>query len=120
MIIGSNHQLGQTNVAVDMFFDSDSTAAQSSSKAQYEVMVWFARIGDSTQPNGNQTSTSRKLNDTKFDLWSGTNSVDQKVLTWVASEVTDTFNGDIYPLITDLYELSGDDYPSSKDYMGIF
>ncbi|KAJ5636729.1 uncharacterized protein N7484_010042 [Penicillium longicatenatum] len=108
------------NVAVDMFFDSDKTAAQNSTKAKYEVMVWFARIGDATQPNGNQTSTSRKVGDTTFDLWSGTNDVNQNVLTWVASEVTGTFNGDLYPLITDLYELSGDDYPSSTDYMGIF
>ncbi|KAJ5897348.1 hypothetical protein N7504_007636 [Penicillium tannophilum] len=108
------------NVAVDMFFDSDKTAAQNSTKAKYEVMVWFAKIGDSTQPNGNQTTTTRKLNGATFDLWSGTNDVEQYVLTWVATNVTDTFTGDIYPLITDLYELSGDNYPSSTDYMGIF
>lgn len=34
--------------------------------------------------------------------------------------MTETFVGDIYPLITDLYSMGGDGYPSSNDYMGIF
>ena len=42
------------------------------------------------------------------------------VLSWVANPSTTTFTGDIYPLITDLYTLKGDVYPSSSDYMGIF
>jgi hypothetical protein len=108
------------NVAVDMFFDSDSKTAQNSTKAEYEVMVWFAQIGPATKPNGKKTSTSRTLNGITFVLWSGTNSHNQNVLTWVASELTDTFTGDIYPLITDLYSLSGGIYPSSKDYLGVF
>lgn len=41
-------------------------------------------------------------------------------MTWVASETTDTFTGDIYPLIADLYSLAGPLYPSSSDYMGVF
>lgn len=41
-----------TNVAIDMFIDSDKTAAQNPSKAKYELMVWFAAIGPATQPIG--------------------------------------------------------------------
>jgi Glycosyl hydrolase family 12. len=112
-----------TNVAVDMFFDSDPKAAQNSTQAMYEVMVWFAQIGDSSKPYGDKTSTSRKLDGTTFNLWSGKKSDtitgEKYVLTWVASEITGRFTGDIYPLITDLYNLSGDIYPSSTDYLGI-
>lgn len=55
------------------------------------------------------------------ELFTGKNSNNQNVLTWVASgEMTEEFTGDIYPLITDLYTLTGDIYPSSSDYMGIF
>lgn len=41
-----------TNVAIDMFIDSDKKAAQDPSKAKYELMVWFAAIGAATQPIG--------------------------------------------------------------------
>jgi hypothetical protein len=41
-----------TNVAIDMFIDSDKTSAQSPTKAKYELMVWFAAIGPATQPIG--------------------------------------------------------------------
>lgn len=41
-----------TNVAIDMFFDSDQTNAQNSTKAKYEVMVWFATVGSAAQPIG--------------------------------------------------------------------
>jgi hypothetical protein len=40
------------NVAIDMFFDKDSSRAQDSQKADYEVMIWFAAFGPSTQPIG--------------------------------------------------------------------
>lgn len=42
----------QANVAIDMFFDSDKTTAQNSTAAEFEVMVWFARFGASTDPIG--------------------------------------------------------------------
>lgn len=45
---------------------------------------------------------------------------EQNVLTWVATEATEKFNGDLYPLITDLYTLKGSLYPSKDDYMGVF
>lgn len=41
-----------TNVAIDMFIDSDKTAAQDPAKAKFELMVWFAAFGGSTQPIG--------------------------------------------------------------------
>lgn len=41
-----------TNVAIDMFLDSDKTKAQDSTKATYEVMVWLAAFGPATQPIG--------------------------------------------------------------------
>jgi hypothetical protein len=56
------------------FFDSDPKAAQNSTQAMYEVMVWFAQIGDSSKPYGDKTSTSRKLDGTTFNLWSGKKS----------------------------------------------
>lgn len=42
----------QTNVAIDMFFDSDKTRATNSSLANFEVMVWFAMVGAAAQPLG--------------------------------------------------------------------
>jgi len=44
--------LVNTNVAIDMFLDNDETNSQNSSKAGYEVMVWFADFGSATQPLG--------------------------------------------------------------------
>jgi glycosyl hydrolase family 12 len=40
------------NVAMDMFLDADKDKATESSKAKYEIMVWFARIGPATHPIG--------------------------------------------------------------------
>ena len=55
-----------TNVAIDMFFDSNPTIAQNSSAAKYEVMVWFADIGAIAQTIGQSAGivTSRTLNNT--------------------------------------------------------
>ncbi|KAJ6095644.1 hypothetical protein N7486_006390 [Penicillium sp. IBT 16267x] len=113
----------QCNVAIDMFFDSDKTTAQNSTAAKFEVMVWFARFGASTDPIGLQEGvvTTHTINGTLFQLYSGTNDkTKQNVLTWLAHDVTEQFQGDIYPLITDLYTLSGSNYPSKADYMGVF
>ena len=40
------------NVAIDMFIDSDQNNAGNSTKAKYEVMVWFADFGPAAQPIG--------------------------------------------------------------------
>jgi hypothetical protein len=56
----------QTNVAIDMFLDSDQTKASNSTLAKYEVMVWFADYGSSAQPIGLSSGavTSKTLNGT--------------------------------------------------------
>lgn len=41
-----------SNVAIDMFLDADSTKATSSVDAKYEVMVWFGVFGPATEPIG--------------------------------------------------------------------
>lgn len=64
------------------------------------------------------------------NLYSGQNGKNQWVLTWLTSDssndpeakgkTTETFTGDLLPLITDLYSMTGEAYPSKSDYMGIF
>lgn len=44
--------LVNTNVAIDMFADSDKAKAQDSVKAAMEIMIWFASYGPATQPLG--------------------------------------------------------------------
>lgn len=58
--------LVNTNVAVDMFLDNDKANSQNSSKAAYEVMVWFAAFGDAAQPIGLQSGvvTTQLVNTT--------------------------------------------------------
>ena len=40
--------------------------------------------------------------------------------TWVASEDTEQFTGDISPLITALTSKTGTRYPTTSDFMGVF
>lgn len=44
--------LVNTNVAFDMFLDSDRGKSEDSTEAGYEIMVWFAAFGPATQPIG--------------------------------------------------------------------
>lgn len=53
-------------------------------------------------------------------LYNGTNSKDQHVLTWIAEETANTFNGSIRPLLTALPSLGLKYAPSSTDYIGYF
>lgn len=110
------------NVAVDMFFDSNKFISSNSSKATYEVMVWFADFGSAAQPIGLAAGvvTTETVNGTTFNLYTGQNSLEQNVLTWVASTTTDTFDGDLLPLITKLFTLGSTKYPSATDYLGYF
>lgn len=40
------------NVAVDMFLANDRNKSASTTDSEYEVMVWFGRWGDATDPIG--------------------------------------------------------------------
>lgn len=110
------------NVAVDMFLDADKTSSGNSSKARYEVMVWFADFGAAAQPIGlaQGVVSTETVNGTTFNLYYGTNSLKQNVLTWSASETTDNFNGNLLPLITKLFTLGNANFPSATDYLGYF
>lgn len=41
-----------SNVAIDMFLDSDQTKATNTTAAKYEVMIWLGSFGAATQPIG--------------------------------------------------------------------
>lgn len=41
-----------TNVAIDMFIADAKGDAGSTTKSDYEIMIWFARWGDATDPIG--------------------------------------------------------------------
>ncbi|RDW77852.1 hypothetical protein BP5796_05704 [Coleophoma crateriformis] len=109
----------ETNVAIDMFLDSDKTKSQSSSDAQYEVMVWLATIGSSAQPIGleNGAVSTQVVNNSTFNLYTGENSLNQTVLTWVAANATEIFSGDIAPLLTKLSAMNTT-FPTSSTYLG--
>ncbi|KAE8383209.1 concanavalin A-like lectin/glucanase domain-containing protein [Aspergillus bertholletiae] len=109
-----------TNVALDMFFDADIKTATNVSRAKYEMMVWFASFGDA-KPFGYNDGIVRKkgLNGTTFELYTGQNDLGQEVLTWLAANTTETFDGDILPLITDLFSLGNDIDLSESDYLGV-
>lgn len=55
-----------TNVAIDMFLDSDKDKAENGTDAKYEVMVWFAQFGAATQPIGlsDKSKATREVNGT--------------------------------------------------------
>ncbi|KAL7915450.1 glycoside hydrolase family 12 protein [Trichoderma velutinum] len=111
-----------TNVAIDMFIDSDKTAAQNPSKAKYELMVWFAAFGPATQPIGFDQAplSTQTLDGNQFNLYAGVNQQKQNVLTWYTKTPVEKFNGDISPLINSLFKLTAAavDLPKSGDYLG--
>lgn len=112
--------LVNTNVAIDMFLDSDKTKAQSSTDAKFEIMVWLCTIGAATQPIGlaNGAVTTQVVNGTTFNLYYGQNSLNQYVLTWSAAQTVENFVGDIAPLITSIANLGRSDFPGPSDYLG--
>ncbi|KAE8164196.1 concanavalin A-like lectin/glucanase domain-containing protein [Aspergillus tamarii] len=109
-----------TNVALDMFFDSDIKAAKNVSIAKYEMMIWFAGYGQA-KPFGYEDGIvkTKDLNGTTFQLYTGQNDLKQEVLTWYAANTTEKFDGDILPLISDLYHLNKDIELSKSDYLGV-
>ncbi|GIJ87115.1 hypothetical protein Asppvi_006018 [Aspergillus pseudoviridinutans] len=120
-----------TNVAIDMFMGPNEKAKESTDYT-HEVMVWFGKFGPAAYVIGQEAGivATKVLNGTTFNLYSGQNSNKQSVLTWLTSDspndpqakgkTTETFTGDLLPLIADLYTMTGEAYPSKSDYMGIF
>ncbi|KAI3539479.1 hypothetical protein CPAR01_00829 [Colletotrichum paranaense] len=111
-----------TNVAIDMFLDDDKTSAQDSTKAKYEVMVWFGTFGAATQPIGYQNGagalTTETINGTTFQLFFGQNSLSQYVLTWKATATIEHFVGDLAPLLTKLTTMTNANFPTTSTYLG--
>jgi hypothetical protein len=105
------------NVAIDMFIDSNPNAATSTIDAKYEVMIWLADFGAATQPIGlaDGAVKTQDINGTTFSLYSGTNSLSQAVLTWVASGTVQNINADLGPLLQGLTNIGG---PATSDYLG--
>ncbi|GAB1206990.1 concanavalin A-like lectin/glucanase domain-containing protein [Aspergillus pseudonomiae] len=109
-----------TNVALDMFFDTDMKTAKNVSLAKYEMMIWFAGYGKA-KPFGYEDGIvkTKDLYGTTFQLYTGQNDLKQEVLTWYAANTTEKFNGDILPLVSDLYTLGKGVDLSEKDYLGV-
>ncbi|KAJ9490117.1 hypothetical protein VN97_g3134 [Penicillium thymicola] len=108
-----------TNVAIDMFLDTDADKAKNGTEAKFEVMVWFWMSNEEAQPLGwGKPGINRTVGGTTFTLYEGQNDNGQYVLSWVPETIVEKFTGDIYPLITDLYNLEGSDYPAKDDYLG--
>ncbi|KAK5467734.1 hypothetical protein LTS15_000707 [Exophiala xenobiotica] len=105
------------NVAVDMFIDSNQHAATSTVDAKYEVMVWLAAFGASTQPIGLEQGAvkTQDIGGTTFSLYFGVNGLQQTVLTWMASGPVQNISADFRPLLSDLTSVGG---PSTADYIG--
>jgi len=106
------------NIAVDMFLDDDKTKAQNSSIASVEVMVWLGHFGDAVQPIGqaNGAQDAASINGTDFNLYYGDNAQGQHVFTWIASQTTTSFVGDISPLITRLGNIGVG--PTADSFLG--
>lgn len=56
-----------------------------------------------------------KTNNACSDLYTGVNGVGQNVLSWVAQETVQDFEGDLGPLLQGLTGLGG---PTTDDYLG--
>ena len=110
--------LANTNVAIDMFVDADSSKASSTEDAKYEIMVWLATLGPATQPLGLDQGARAAviLGSTTFNLYFGVNGLGQSVLTWAAAAPVTNFVGDISPLLRqDLTSFGG---PDTSHYLG--
>ncbi|QDS67696.1 hypothetical protein FKW77_005447 [Venturia effusa] len=105
------------NVCVDMFFGPTASESEGTTTATYEVMVWLGQYGAATQPIGLATGPlqSVSVNGTVFNLYYGLNGLQQKVFTWLATQNTTRFVGDIGPLLNNLATSQG---PQKSEYLG--
>ncbi|KAI1073555.1 nucleotide-diphospho-sugar transferase [Whalleya microplaca] len=93
------------NVAFDMFFDTNSSAAGDATTASTEVMIWLGIVG-SAQPLGYTTDRScftQQLGSTDYTLYTGQNSRGTNVYTWVAKTTQTSFDHEISPLLQYLW-----------------
>ncbi|KAH7320773.1 concanavalin A-like lectin/glucanase domain-containing protein [Stachybotrys elegans] len=112
-----------TNVALDIFLDSERDRSSNTTRASTEIMVWFARFGQYTLAVGEESLgvgsvANKTLDDVVFSLYNGENQYGQRVLTWVAEEPKERFNGDIFVLVDELLSMDRAGFPSSTDYIG--
>ncbi len=107
-----------TNVAIDMFLDSDSSRATSTENAKYEVMVWLATFGPATQPIGLEEGSRMvaTVGGSTFNLYYGVNGLGQTVLTWAAAAPVTNFVGNVATLLQQDFSAFGG--PTSNDYLG--
>lgn len=112
--------LVNTNVAIDIFSDSDKTKATNTEKAGIEIMVWFAAYGPATQPLGMADGPveTRTVEGISFDLYANENDIGQKVFTWYSDTPIHKFNGDLMPLLDRLMAIDKPEYPKAGDYLG--
>ncbi|KAK5119297.1 hypothetical protein LTR85_007653 [Meristemomyces frigidus] len=105
------------NVCVDMFLSSNISDANSTTGADFEVMVWLGRFGAATDPIGvaDGPQENRTVNGTTFSLYYGDNSLGQHTITWLADQNTTDFTGNLGPLLRNLSSYTG---PTSDDYLG--
>ncbi|PHH87320.1 hypothetical protein CDD83_9029 [Cordyceps sp. RAO-2017] len=111
-----------SNVAIDMFMDSDKSKAADSERAAYEVMVWFAAVGPATFAIGQKKGPimSKILDGAHFYLYFDKNDRGQNVLTWKSSDIAHDFHGDISPLMNEILRTRREGFPSPSDYLGYF
>ena len=107
-----------TNVAIDMFLDTNEKSSTDPEKAEFEVMVWLAAFGSATEPIGlaEGSKASEVINGVTFNLYYGKNGLGQTVLTWMvpAGTIANNFNGDLSPLVK--YDFSTLTLPADIPY----
>ncbi|KAH6624150.1 concanavalin A-like lectin/glucanase domain-containing protein [Chaetomium sp. MPI-SDFR-AT-0129] len=107
------------NAAFDLFADRDPDISQEETKAETEIMVWLARVGNA-QPlgyNGSESYHARlRIGDMDFLLYYGTNQRGTSVFTWAATSRQTSFAADISPLLEYLWR---NDLVSSESHLGL-
>ncbi|SMQ49967.1 unnamed protein product [Zymoseptoria tritici ST99CH_3D1] len=120
----SNQSIDETDtaadVALDLFADEDREKSMQSTKQKYEIMIWYARWGNSSQPIGKLVKKKKKavvavLGDTSFQLYHGRNARRQTVYTWLANRTMSTIDMDYAPLLGVLVDRG---LISKKVYLG--
>ncbi|KAF2023998.1 concanavalin A-like lectin/glucanase [Setomelanomma holmii] len=94
----------KTNVAVDVFFDTELEKAVNTTAPSFEVMVWIGKFGSILPIGANATTDvntlpKQKIDGRTFHLYQGPNDNGQYVFSWVADKNITDFDADISPLI---------------------